>query len=103
MNFSDLHQKDLTFPLVKGIFSPHTSNPSLRIHLDRYHYKAYKSFCQENSYPNQLPSHKSTLEQAALNLRNQPNTGPYVKFTTPHFIQYLIDFVVSDNQVNARL
>ena len=103
MNFSDLHQKDLTFPLVKGNFSPHTSNLSLCIHLDRYHHKVYESFCQDNSYPNQLPSHKSTLEQGALNLRDQPNTGPHIKFTMPHFIQYLIDFVVSDDQVNSRL
>lgn len=102
---SDLHQKDPKKAVtIKFHFSPHTSNPSLRCHLDNHHRKAYEIFCKENKYPNQLPSFKHISAaggQAALDDAGRSDLRPRMKFSAPHFIKHLVNFIVADDQVSA--
>jgi len=100
---SEAHLKDLKqIPEGKSSFSPHTSNPSLRVHLDKYHREAYKTFCMENHFPNQLPSHKVISEWATAGsvIIGEAGVHSLPKFSQTQLIKYIINFIVADDQVS---
>jgi hypothetical protein len=104
LNLSDRFYKNPTSVLgINWTFSEKSSNPVLRVHLDKYHRKAYHAFCETNDCPNQLPSFKQAKANEAQNLGSTQAAQHQVEFTVPQFIKQLVDFIVADDQVNARL
>ena len=104
MNLSDRFNKNPKLVLgVNWTFSEKSSNPVLRGHLDKYHHNAYNAFCETNECENQLPSFKQAKAKEAQNLGSTQAAQRQVEFTVPQFIKQLVDFIVADDQVNARL
>ena len=88
---------------VNWTFSEKSSNPVLRGHLDKYHRNAYYAFCEANDCENQLPSFNQAKAKEAQNLGSTQVAQRQVKFTVPQFIKHIVDFIMADDQVNARL
>ena len=104
MNLSDRFNKNLKLVhSVNWTFSEKSSNPVLRGHLDKYHHKAYHVFCEANDCENQLPSFKQAKAKEAQNLGSTQVAQRQVEFTVPQFSKQLVDFIMADDQVNARL
>ena len=104
MNLSDRFSKNPKSVLnVNWTFSEKSSNPILHGHLDKYHRDAYYAFCEANDCENQLPSFKQAKAKEAQTLGSTQAAQRWVEFTVPQFIKQLVDFIVADDQVNARL
>ena len=104
MNLSDRFNKNPKLVhSVNWTFSEKSSNPVLHRHLDKYHRNAYYAFCEANDCENQLPSFKQAKAKEAQNLGSTQVAQRQVEFTVPQFIKHIVDFIMADNQVNARL
>ena len=104
MNLSDRFNKNPKLVLgINWTFSEKSSNPVLHGHLDKYHCNAYNAFCETNDCKNQLPLFKQAKAKEAQNLGSTQVAQHQVEFTMPQFIKQFVDFIVADDQVNARL
>ena len=58
-----------TKTLPNFVYSSHTANTNLRVHLEKYHEDEYVLVCQENNWPMQLAKRKireEALKQTTL-------------------------------------
>ena len=80
--------------LVKGInwtFSPNTGNTSLRSNLESIYKMEYLQLCDVNGWTVMLPK----MRKLAL----AKGGGPHPAFLQSQFLQSLINFIISDDQV----
>ena len=104
MNLSDRFNKNPKLVLnVNWTFPEKSSNPVLHRNLDKYHHNAYYAFCKANDCENQLPSFKHAKAKEAQNLGSTQAAQHQVEFTVPQFIKHIVDFIMADDQVNARV
>ena len=89
--------------LVKGInwsFSSKTSNTSLRVHLECIHKTEYLELCKANGWSVMLPKTRKLALVRGGSEGGQSGIGPPCPaFSQSQFLQSLVDFIISDDQV----
>lgn len=79
-----------------------TSTTSLRPHIEKYHLELYKTLAKENGWKILLPGLVSQARsQASVETATQGK--PLDEFNVATFHQYLLNFIVADDQVCFRL
>jgi hypothetical protein len=85
-----------TFPPgLRYIYSAKTSNTSLRPHLEKAHRQLYLQLKEKHGWKSQLPGQASQATTAAT----QAQDVPIDTFSEQTFHQYLLHFIVADDQV----
>lgn len=70
----------------------------MRGHIERYHEDEYLKACQDNGWRVMLPS-LLKKEKAAREVALQGLPATRTTFTSEKFLQHLIDWIISDDQV----
>lgn len=83
-------------PGLNYSYSLKTSTTSLRRHLEKNHLELYRQLAKEKQWKTLLPSLRSQQPSASEN--EQPDA-----FNEKTFQQYLVNFVVADDQVFSCL
>ena len=95
----------LLIPNLKGInwtFSPNMGNTSLRSHLENIHKTEYLQLCNTNGWTMMLPKmRKLVLARGGSEGGGSGGGGgpPRPPFSQSQFLQSLVNFIVSDDQV----
>jgi hypothetical protein len=81
-------------------YLPSTANSNLRHHLESHHEDEYVETCKTNGWKMQLAKRaaKDSLVQTTLDSHTAPNAPARAKFSPQLFLQYLIKFIVADDQ-----
>jgi hypothetical protein len=103
-----IHRKERDADLAKWIkhkehvkvnFSHTTSNTSLRPHLEKYHVDLYMRLAKERGWEIFLPGYRSQARSQAASDASASQVPPVVQFSEERFQQYLLNFIVADDQV----
>jgi hypothetical protein len=79
-------------------YSSNTSNSTLRPHLEKFHTALYKQLALERGWKMQLPSLTSQARSTGSIIDSASEDAPD-KFTEKLFYEYLVKFIVADDQV----
>jgi hypothetical protein len=79
-------------------YSKNTSTTSLRPHIEKYHLEEYKLLADKHNWKSLLPGLVSQARSTAAAQLDQSDNLK-VKFDEHTFHQYLLNFIVADDQV----
>jgi hypothetical protein len=88
---------------TKYEFSQKTSTTSLRPHIEKYHIKLFKALAEEKGWKILLPGLVSQARSQATNKAANSQHERADNFDEHTFHQYLLNFIVADNQVCSHL
>lgn len=98
---SEFNQFKTKWPSKRNYkYSWSTGGSGLRSHLERFHQKEYLKIGQERGWVMQLASIKTQEKQAQ---ENQATLKQEVPFSPDNVTNYLIRFIVANDQVRSTL
>jgi hypothetical protein len=98
-----VHDSDPTkFPSkIKWLYSSKTSTTSLRPHIERYHLDIYSTLAKERGWRVLLPGLVSQAQSESAAAAQEAMVH-HDKFDEHTFHQYLLQFIISDDQVSLQ-
>ncbi len=78
-----------------------TSTTSLRPHIERYHLDLYLQVAKEKGWKISLPGLKSQAQSQAASDASASQVGQSAQFSEEIFHQYLLNFIIVDDQVRS--
>ena len=89
---------------VNWTFSSKTGNTSLQTHLESIHRTEYLELCEDKGWVNMLPKMRKDVGSGAGNAGGGGDGGaPRDTFSQSRLLQYLVNFIVANDQVSNRL
>ena len=85
---------------IKWEYSKKMSTISLRPHIERHHLELFLRLAKEKSWKIQLPGLVSQARSQAASKASALRGQPSVEFNEQKFQQYLLDFIIADDQVH---
>ncbi len=88
-------------PNIRFVYSQKMSTTSLCPHIEKYHRDLFLSLAKERGWKMQLPGLQSQAQSQAASETAASQAGQLDKFDENTFHQYLVKFIVMDNQVHC--
>jgi hypothetical protein len=95
--FKEHHEANPTLPKWNYEYKPNQGYSGLRRHIERFRQDEYLKACQENRWRIMLPNWLK--EKKAAEAVTQDSQAARTAFSLELFLQYLINWIVADDQV----
>src|SRR5215510_7610148 len=90
-------------PNVNFKFSHNTSNSSLRPHIEKHHLELFKTLAEARGWPIHLKGLVLQAQSQAASEAAASQVGQIVEFNQEALNQYLLSFIVANDQVRYAL